>query len=202
MERCCTQGGLRLGGAMRMLPDSDLVRLAQGGQLTACEELVRRWSARVLAVCHAKVRSAHTAEELAQESLLRGLRALATLEDPAKFGPWLCSIASRVCLDWIKSGQAKQVSLDAMSDGQADAWLPQNVESPHEAVERADAHRRLLTEVAALPEPYREAIMLYYYDDVTYRELAAMLDVSEATVNARLTKARAMLRERLSGMPR
>src|SRR5438876_6263163 len=100
-----------------MSSDSDLVHLALSGQLTAYEQLVRRWSARVLAVCHAKVRSAHTAEELAQEALLRGLRSLGTLDEPAKFGPWLCGIASRVCLDWLKSSQARQVSLDAMSQG-------------------------------------------------------------------------------------
>ncbi len=44
-----------------MTSDSDLVRLAQGGERRAYEELVRRWSARVLAVCHAKIRSAHIA---------------------------------------------------------------------------------------------------------------------------------------------
>jgi DNA-directed RNA polymerase specialized sigma24 family protein len=43
---------------------------------------------------------------------------------------------------------------------------------------------------------------LYYYDDVTYQDVAVALGVSAATVNARLTKARAMLRERLSGMQR
>jgi RNA polymerase sigma-70 factor (ECF subfamily) len=185
-----------------MSSDSDLVRLAQGGQLAAYEELVRRWSARVLAVCHARVRSCHTAEELAQETLLRGLRAISTLEEPAKFGPWLCGIASRVCLDWLKSGQARQVSLDAMSDGQPGAWVAQEDESPDELVARADDERRLLAEVATLPEPFREVIMLYYYDDVTYHDVAAALGVSTATVNARLTKARAMLRERLSGMKR
>ena len=185
-----------------MSSDSDLVRLAQGGQLAAYEELVRRWSARMLAVCHAKVRSAHTAEELAQESLLRGLRALGTLEDPAKFGPWLCGIASRVCLDWLKSGQARQVSLEAMCDGQPDAWVAQQGDSPDEAACRADDKRLLLAEVDTLPESYREVILLYYYDDVTYQDVAAALGVSAATVNARLTKARAMLRERLSGMQR
>ncbi len=51
-------------------------------------------------------------------------------------------------------------------------------------------------------EPYREVILMYYYDDVTYQDVAAALDVSAATVNARLTKARAMLRERLSGLQR
>ena len=185
-----------------MSSDSDLVCLAQGGQLAAYEELVRRWSARVLALCHAKVRSTHTAEELAQESLLRGLRAIATLEDPTKFGPWLCGIASRVCLDWLKSGQARQVSLDTVSDGHADAWVAQISESPDEAAARADDERRLLAEVATLPDPYREVILLYYYDDVTYQDVAAALGVSAATVNARLTKARAMLRQRLSGMQR
>ena len=185
-----------------MSSDSELVRLSQGGQLSAYEELVRRWSARVLAVCHARVRSCHTAEELAQESLLRGLRAIATLEDPAKFGPWLCGIASRVCLDWLKCGQSRQVSLDAMSDGQADAWVAQPGDTPAEAAAQADDERQLLAEVATLPESYREVIMMYYYDDVTYQDVAAALGVSAATVNARLTKARAMLRERLSGMQR
>ena len=185
-----------------MSSDSDLVRLAQGGQLSAYEDLVRRWSARVLAVCHAKVRSAHTAEELAQESLLRGLRSLGTVEDPAKFGPWLCGIASRVCLDWLKSRQARQVSLDAMSDGQADSWVAQERDSPDEAACRADDRRRLMSEVAMLPESYREVLMMYYYDDVTYQDVAVALGVSAATINARLTKARAMLRERLSSMQR
>jgi RNA polymerase sigma-70 factor (ECF subfamily) len=185
-----------------MSSDSDLVRAAQRGQAAAYEELVRRWSARVLAACHAKVRSAHTAEELAQEALLRGLRAIGTLQEPAKFGPWLCGIASRVCLDWLKSGQARQVSLDAMSEGPADAWVAHGGESPDESAERADDERRLLAEVATLPEPYREVILMYYYDDVTYQDLAAVLGVSAATVNARLTKARAMLRQRLSGMQR
>jgi RNA polymerase sigma-70 factor (ECF subfamily) len=185
-----------------MSSDSELVRLSQGGQLAAYEELVRRWSARVLALCHAKVRSAHTAEELAQEALLRGLRAITTLEDPAKFGPWLCGIASRACLDWLKSSQSRQVSLDAMCDGRPDSWLAQRGESPDEAAIRADDDERLLAEVGSLPEAYREVILMYYYDDVTYQDVAAALGVSAATVNARLTKARAMLRERLSGMQR
>src|SRR4029078_7489797 len=140
----------------------DLVRLSHGGELTAYEELVRRWSARVLAVCHARVRSCHTAEELAQESLLRGLRALATLEDAAKFGAWLCGIASRVCLDWLKCGQARQVSLDAMSDGKTYAWAVDGGDAPDEVAGQADDERRLLAEVAELPDAYREVLLMYY----------------------------------------
>ncbi len=137
-----------------------------------------------------------------EEALLRGLRSIATLEDPAKFGPWLCGIASRVCLDRLKCGQAQQVSLDALTDGRADQWVARHGPTPDEAAAQADDERRLLAEVATLPEPFREVILMYYYDDVTYQDLATALGVSAATINARLTKARAMLRERLSGMQR
>ena len=185
-----------------MTADSDLVRLVQGGQTSAYEELVRRWSARILAVCHARVRSAHTAEEMAQEAMLRGLRAIGSLNDPAKFGPWLCGIAVRVCLDWLKCGQARQVSLEALGDGHAESWLAHSGEAPDETAAKNDDQRRLLAEVALLPESYREVILMYYYEDVTYSDVAQVLGVSAATVNARLTKARAMLRERLSGLQR
>jgi RNA polymerase sigma-70 factor (ECF subfamily) len=185
-----------------MMSDSELVRLVKGGQPAAYEELVRRWSARVLAVCHARVRSTHMAEELAQETLLRGLRSIGTLEDATKFGPWLCGIASHACLDWLKSAQAKQVSLDSLSNGHAQARLGPDAEQPDETASRADDERKLLAEMAALPENYREVLMLYYYDDVTYEDLAEALGVSTATVNARLTKARAMLRKRLGSLQR
>jgi RNA polymerase sigma-70 factor (ECF subfamily) len=56
---------------------------------------------------------------------------------------------------------------------------------------------RLRAEVASLPESYREVLTIYYHQDVTYRDLADMLGVSPATINARLTKARNLLRERL-----
>ena len=63
--------------------------------------------------------------------------------------------------------------------------------------ERADDIDRLMREVERLPEPQREALMLYYYEDCTYQELAERLGVSAATINARLTQARMTLRARL-----
>ena len=94
--------------------DGELVCQALGGQRTAYGELVRRWSPRVVAICHARVRNAHTAEDLAQETLLRGLRSLRTLNSPDKFGSWLRGIAVRVCLDWRKSKQTSQVPFTSL----------------------------------------------------------------------------------------
>ena len=183
------------------MSDAELVRQARAGRTEAYTELVRRWAARITAVCHAKVGRAHVADDLAQETLLRGFRALSTLTDPDRFGPWLCGVALRVCLDWLKARKNRQIPFSALgSDYDPDARA--DGRDGQAEVEQADEHRRLVAEVEGLPEEYRKVVMLYYYEDVTYRELGRILGVSPATINARLTRARALLRARLTNCRR
>ena|SRR5688572_5125915 len=177
--------------------DADLVRQAMAGRSAAYEQLVRRWAACVTAVCHARVGPADAAEDLAQETLLRGWRALPTLADPDRFGPWLCGIASRTCLDWLKASARTEVSLSTTDEAEDEP----SATDPIEQSERREEVGRLIREVERLPPTYREVLMHYYYDDCTYAELGELLGVSAATVNARLTKARAMLRQRLGVGP-
>ena len=98
------------------MTDGQPSRQALAGATPAYETLVRRWTPRVMGVCHARVGRAAAVEDPAQEAL-RGLRALASLADPEKFGPWLCGIASRTCLDWLKKSERSEVSLSGMGGG-------------------------------------------------------------------------------------
>jgi RNA polymerase sigma-70 factor, ECF subfamily len=176
------------------MSDGDLVRQCLAGHSPAYEVLVGRWAARVLALCHARVSRREVAEDMAQETLLRGFKSLSSLIEPDKFGSWLCGIASRTCLDWLKSKQRTQIPFSVLaSDGELDGILARQA-GPAEKCGDADD---LLAAIEALPDAYRETLLLYYYDDVTYQELADLLGVSTATINARLTKARQMLRERM-----
>ena len=180
------------------------MREVLAGRREAYEELVRRWTPRVLAVCHAKVGRRGMSEDLAQEALLRGYVGLRTLSEPEKFGSWLHGIAVRTCLDWLKAKERTQVSFSDLgapaSPEEVFAGPDSGPASPSSAIEREDDVKQLLEEVEALPEEYRTVILLYYYDDVTYRDIAGMLGVSPATVNLRLTKARALLRRRLGAL--
>ena len=184
------------------MTDADLVRLACNGQTSAYEVLVRRWSARVVGYIRSKVRCPEVAEDLAQDSLLKGFRSLHTLADPSKFGPWMLSIAHRSAVDWLKAkarGEVKFSDADVgETGGLSDGWRA-NEEQPEARLARREQKTRLRAEIGNLPEPLREVLMMYYYDDVTYKELADMLGVSAATVNARLTKARDALRNRFLG---
>jgi RNA polymerase sigma-70 factor (ECF subfamily) len=174
-----------------MVSDGDLVRAVQGGRREAYDELVRRHAAKIGAVCRSRLGPRGPVEDMVQEAFLRGYRALASLTEPEKFSSWLYGIATNICLDWLKSKDRHQVSADALgiADGTAGPGGP---EVPEPAA-------RLHEQIDALPEAFREVVLLFYYRKQSYQEMSVLLGVSPAAINARLTKARAMLRERMAG---
>ena len=182
------------------MTDGDLVHQTLSGRSGAYEELVRRWAARITALCHAKVGRSGMAEDLAQETLLRAYRSLRSLAEPEKFGAWLYGIALRTCMDWLKAKERSQVTFsDLGPDRRPEEFLCSQPRFNEPELDRAEELQKLMSEVETLPEEYREVLMLFYYQEMKYRDIAEVLGVSAATVNARLTKARAILRERLNG---
>ena len=188
------------------MEDDELVRRAAAGQAAAYGQLARRHAPRVLALCHARTARADVAEDLAQEALLRGWRGIGSLREPAKFVHWLCGISTRVCLDWMKTvkrGHEVPVSSlggDAAGDGRGET--PGRTATAGDDAADAVGHQEdlqtLVAEVERLPAEYRETLMLFYYQDCSYQQIAEVTGVSPATVNARMTKARKLLRERMS----
>jgi RNA polymerase sigma-70 factor (ECF subfamily) len=160
------------------MSEAELVRQVIAGQPGARADLARRWAGRVAALCHARVARADVADELALQALRRAFRDLGTLDDAAHFGRWLCGIARDLCLDWLQ----------ARHDSPAPRPARNGHALPH-------GENDLLAGVEALPEMYREVLMLRYTADAGYLEIAEVLDITPATVRARLARARAMLRE-------
>lgn len=167
--------------------DAALVGAVGRGRREAYEELIRRYTAAIAAVCRSKLGPRGPVDDMVQETFLRGYRALATLSEPDKVGSWLYGIAVRTCLDWLKDKDRGEVSFDAVAEQPA---RPER--------DDGDGGARVLGEVHQLPEIYREAILLFYYKKQTYEEMSRLMGVTSAAINARLTKARAMLRERLA----
>ncbi len=178
------------------ISDAQLVKDALAQRREAYEELARRWSSRVLAVCQARTGRRDIAEELTQEALVRGFEKLESLSDPAKFGSWIKSIANRASIDWLRKRKISTRSFSEISATQ-DIDLPQPTESVIETLEQREEMERVLTAIHELPEKCREVLLLFYYGEHSYNELAELLNTSTATVNARLTKARTLLRQKL-----
>src|SRR3954471_1707647 len=164
------------------MTDGELVRHTLAGRTTAYDQLVRKWAPRATAVCHARVGRADVAEELAQEALFRSFKALSSLAEPEKFGGWLCGIASRVCLDWLKDKDRSQVNFNALGEDVKPEDLADHRGGGGGELEQREELKQLMDEVQKLPEKHREVLMLYYYEDWTYQELAKILETSAATI--------------------
>lgn len=173
---------------MALGDDADLVRGALDGHPERFDDLARRYARPMFAICLSRVRDPATAEDMVQETLLRGYRNLASLVEPAKFGSWLYGIAVRTCLDWLKSKKRTEVSFDALDNPEIGARDGEPTD------DRADQLRSAL---ATLPENLREVVVLRYFQRMNYRDIGRVVGIAPATVNLHLSKARLLLRQAL-----
>jgi len=128
------------------------------------------------------------AEDLTQEAFCKAQAQLGTLRDPDRAKPWLFSILRNAYLHRARSDRAhKQVSLDAVGD------LP---DDPPPDVPEVDPER-LQQALAELPEGFRTPVILFYFEDMSYRDIAEQMDLPIGTVMSRLARAKAHLRDRL-----
>jgi len=128
------------------------------------------------------------AEDLTQEAFCKAQAQLGTLRDPDRAKPWLFSILRNAYLHRARSDRAhRQVSLDAVGDLPGE--LPPDV--PEVDPERL---QRALNE---LPEGFRTPVILFYFEDMSYRDIAEQMDLPIGTVMSRLARAKAHLRDRL-----
>jgi RNA polymerase sigma-70 factor (ECF subfamily) len=134
--------------------------------------------------------NADDASELTQETYCRLLTKGGQLRDPSKVKSWLFTTLYRVFLGW----KQRRARLPHFEIGSVEGELP--VITPAEVdVLRDDAIREALLE---LEEHHRTPLILYYLDDHSYEEIAGILDVPIGTVMSRLSRAKALLRQRLA----
>jgi RNA polymerase sigma-70 factor, ECF subfamily len=144
------------------------------------------------------MRDAADAEDAVQECYLRALRHFDSYRGPA-MKPWLLAILRNVCKAEFGRRAAQPLTAEPDEDEQAAddllPWQERQLSPEAELLRRCDGEtiRRL---VAALPEPFREAVVLRDINDLSYRDIAEVVGVPVGTVMSRLARARSMLRAR------
>jgi RNA polymerase sigma factor (sigma-70 family) len=167
-------------------PDADLVHAALAGDKDAFAELVTRHRATAVALATRLLGSADLARDAAQEASIAAMTGLSRLRDPERFGPWFCGIALNVSRRWLRAEPA--AALTAGLPDQASTEL-----SPAERAELAELALEVRAAVAQLADGQRQAVLLFYLQGLTHREVAAELAISVGAVKARLHQARAAL---------
>lgn len=151
---------------------------------------IRQYGTAVLRTCFAYLSDVNLAEDAMQETFLKAWRHMD--QYPARNGAsektWLMHVAMNVCRDMRRSRWMKHIDMSrALED------IPQRMYSvlPEE--------RGLLLDIMALPDKYKQLILLYYYQDMTMQETAQALGLSTSAVHHRLRKAESLLKLSLTG---
>ncbi len=153
--------------------------------------LVRRHQTMVWRLACRFLGDPHDAEDLTQETFIRVLQAASRYRPMAAFPAYLARIVCRLCLDVRR--RKRPLLLPELPDFEDPAPTPDESLMKHE---RATAVQSAL---ADLPPNQRLVMILRYYNDYSYREIAAAMDISEKAAERLLSRGRARLAERLAG---
>ena len=178
--------------------DGELWDLTRRGSVAAFEVLVRRHQAVVSAVAYSACGNLALSEDVAQETFWAAWRGRETARAPNQLLPWLCGVARNLGRNAARqSGRpagAAATPLDAVAEPATAAPGP-----TEEALSR-EQEALIWDALGRIPEAYREPLILFYRDGQSVAGVARALDLTEDAARQRLSRGRAMLRERMAGV--
>jgi RNA polymerase sigma-70 factor, ECF subfamily len=166
------------------------VRRVVGGDTGAFEGIVQRWQHRLLSLAWRFCRDRAMAEDMTQETFIRAYRSLASFRGESAFSTWLTSIALNTFRSRVRADSRRMVTLDPARTIATGAGALQSLEDR----QRQEAVRRA---VLTLPERYRDAILVFYFEEKDLVETARVLGIAEGTLKAQLHRARELLKRKV-----
>jgi RNA polymerase sigma-70 factor (ECF subfamily) len=160
---------------------------AKRGDEGAFARIIERYQVPVYNLCHRMLADPFEAEDAAQETFLKAYRGLSRYDMDKKFINWVLTIASNHCIDRLRRRRLKLVSLDEMVPGSLPTEKTSGPESTLVEQEDREAIQGLLKELS--PQD-RAAVVLKYWYEMSYEEIAETLSLTISAVKSRLHRAR------------
>ena len=176
------------------LVHADLPAAARGDR-QAYSRIVAACQNPVTAIALAIVRDVPASEDIAQEAFLAAWQHLRRLQNPASFLPWLRQITRNLARDHLRAQRNRP--LDGLGAELAIASAADPAPTPVEQLAADEREAAAAELISALPADSREVLLLYYREDQSSKQVAALLGLSDAAVRKRLSRARMALREDL-----
>ena len=178
------------GAIVEALKDVELVELVLAGEQDAFEALVERYKDAVQNLAYRMLGNTTEAEDVTQETFVRAYTQLATYKPAHKFSTWVLSIASHLAIDQLRRRRFLALPLD---DVPFLEWIVDSGTSPEQSALEGEQQDEIQVYLQRLPSKYRAVIVLRYWYDFSYEEIARTLDLTPALVKARLHRARELL---------
>lgn len=184
--------------------DEHLMELLRQGEDESLAILVERYQNDVFRFCLHYLKGVETAKEMTQETFLRIYAARARFDVDRKFKPWMLCIARNLCLNELK--RKKTVQMEALETyassarGEDGHLLQCGRDGPVEVLAAKERQQALMQVLDELPESAREVVVLRYFQGMSARDIADVLDCTEGAVRTRLHRVLRQLRERCEAL--
>ena len=188
----------------RLSDDTDehlMLRVGQG-ERSAFDEIVRRYTRKMVNLAYQITGDRDQAEDIAQETFLRAYKSAARYTEMAKFSTWLYTIAINLCRTELRRRRFRPYSLEEMAEREDEGKLRVDIvderSKPDGDLERKEISLHVQRAIAAVPAKFRVPLVLRDIQDLSYEEIGAMLKLPEGTVKSRINRARQKVKEILT----
>jgi RNA polymerase sigma-70 factor (ECF subfamily) len=191
-----------LAADLSQMSDAEIMQRAGTGDEACLDFLIAKYRRPIISFMYRMVHNQAIAEELAQEVFLRVYRARATYRAEARFSTWLYRIASNMAINHARDTKYERAAGSIFLD-QADEDTGTKPDVPdlrpiaEQDMLQDERMRRIREHVMALPERQRMAVVMHKYQDMDYRQIGAVLKLSESATKSLLFRAYQTLREKL-----
>ncbi len=172
------------------------VQAAMEGDQDAFAELVYTYQDAVYNLCYRLLYERTEAEDAAQEAFLRAYLNLQRYDPSRSFKTWLLTIASNHCIDRLRRRRLKWLSIE--DEVLPNLTLSSDEPEPEDVSIMNEQSAALQSILGELSPDYRAAVVLRYWYDYSYNEIADILDTTESAIKSRLFRARQILAEKLN----
>ena len=172
------------------MSDTELVELVLAGDQNAFAVLVERYKDAVQNLSYRMLSNTTEAEDVTQEAFVRAYTQLATYKPVHKFSTWLLSIASHLAIDQLRRRRFLTLPLE---DVPFLEWVADLGTGPEQSALESEQQDEIQQYLQRLPSKYRAVIVLRYWYDFSYEEIATALNLTPPLVKARLHRARELL---------
>lgn len=180
--------------------DLKTIKRCKRGEEPAFAEILARYRGPIYNLCYRMTRNPEDARDLGQEVFIKVFGLLDRFDEDYAFSSWLFRIATNHCIDHLRRNRMRFLSLDGAvgKDGQEyELQLPDRGPDPDQVIQRRQAVERLQEVIADLPPHYRAITLLRHDQQLSYEEIAEVLQLPLGTVKARIHRARNMIQHML-----
>ena len=179
-----------------------LVKRAKQGDLSAYDDLVRRYQERIYATVYHMTANHEDANDLAQDAFIKAFQALKSFKGGSSFYTWVYRIAVNKTINFLKQRKHKaQMSLDDLdfnAEHDPDLVALISDKTPRREVSLTELQEKLNAAMQKLSEPHRLVVTLHDVQGLSHEEIAEIMDCNIGTVRSRLFYARQQLQAYLS----